>query len=331
LARSSTQCYKIPNIEDAHMKIRPVLKGFLTFIPGMQRVLPKRGTGGTNSAHYSYELWLKHLTMLWENGMRSIPNTIAELGPGDSLGVGLAAMLSGVNNYYSLDVVGYLNNNFNLKIFEELVTLFKTRAGRPTKGWPDYDSYLDKKLFPSHILTDELLNTSLSEERIALIRNVLVNPGAQNKEVIIKYMVPWSDDRVIDKETVDLILSHSVLEHVVDLESTYQAFYLWLKPGGMMSHQIDFTSHGLSEKWNGYRAYSELLWKITVGRRPFLINRQPCSTHINLLKKNEFNVICHLKRYKPDGIQRSHLSSYWKNISDDDLTCSGSFVQAQKQ
>ena len=312
------------------MKISTTVKGLLTFVPGIQRVLPNRGTGGTNSAYYCYGVWLKHLTLLWENGMRSIPNTLAELGPGDSLGIGLAAMLCGSKTYYSLDVVEYSNVEMNLKIFDELVELFKSRAGRPTKGWPDFDRYLDNNLFPSHILNDKLLRESLSGKRIKAIRNAIENPAHQTSEVTIKYMVPWSDDKIIENDTVDLILSHSVLEHVVDLGKTYRALYSWLKPKGMMSHQIDFQSHGVSEKWNGYRAYSEFLWKIMVGRRPWLINRQPHSVHIDNLKRNSFIVVCELTNHRKDGIQRSDLSNFWKNITDDDLTCSGAFISAVK-
>ncbi len=312
------------------MKLRPLVKGLLTFIPGVQGLLPSRGTGGTDSAHYSYGVWLKHLTLLWENGLRSIPSTLAELGPGDSLGIGLAAMLCGVNRYFALDVVRHSSSEANLRILEELVALFESRAERPTKGWPDFDEYLDDKLFPSHILHDELLKASLSRKRIEAIRNALEYPERRTDEITIKYMVPWSDDNVIAKDSVDVILSHSVLEHVVDIEKTYRVLYSWLKPNGMMSHQIDFESHGLSETWNGYRAYSELMWKLMMGKRPFLINRQPHSAHMELMAKNGFHVICDLTAHRTDGIQRSDLSDHWKNITDDDLTCSGAFIQAKK-
>lgn len=313
------------------MNVKPIVKGFLTFIPGVRGILPKRGTGGTNSAAYCYEVWLKHLTLLWENGMRSMPNTIAELGPGDSIGVGIAAMLSGINNYCALDVVEYANRDFNVSIFEEIVALFKMRAARPALGWPDYDVYLDKGLFPSHILTRDVLAASLSEERIALIRDALVNPKSQNNGVSIKYMAPWSDMNLIQKETINVILSHSTLEHVVDLKSTYQAFYLWLKQGGMMSHQIDFSSHGLSKKWNGHWACSEPLWKIILGKRSYLINRQPCSVHIELARNNGFEIICCLKNHRPDGIPRSQLAVGWRTVTDDDLTCSEVFIQARRK
>jgi len=296
----------------------------------MQRVLPERRTGGTDSAYYCYGVWLKHLTLLWENGMRSIPNTLAELGPGDSLGIGLAAMLCGVNNYFALDVVRHSSSEINTKIFDELVALFESRAERPTKGWPDFDKYLDDNLFPGHILDDELLKASLSEKRIEAIRDTLEYPEQRTNEITIKYMVPWSEDNVIAKDSVDVILSHSVLEYVVGIEKTYQSLYSWLKPNGMMSHQIDFQSDGLSKTWNGYRAYSELLWKLMMGKRPFIINRQPHSAHIDLMVKNGFHVICDLTTHRIDGIQRSDLSDYWKNITDDDLTCSGAFIQAKK-
>jgi hypothetical protein len=104
--------------------------------------------------------------------MQTIPNTIAELGPGDSLGVGLAAMLSGVNDYYSLDIVRYSNTTHNIKVFDELVELFKTRAARPPRGWPDYDMYLDQRLFPSIILTKEKLEASLLYEMLLSIKRL---------------------------------------------------------------------------------------------------------------------------------------------------------------
>jgi hypothetical protein len=203
-------------------------------------------------------------------------------------------------------------------------------APRPTKGWPDYDPYLDENLFPGHILTADVLAKSLTEERIDLIRQALLRPGTQDRGLSIKYMVPWSDESVIQKDSVDVILSHVTLEHVVDVKSTYHACASWLKRGGIMSHDIDFTSHGLSKEWNGHWACSELLWKTIVGKRPFLINRQPCSVHEELMRSNGFEIICNLKHCRTDGIKRPQLAAAWRNISDEDLTCSEVFIQARK-
>jgi hypothetical protein len=143
-------------------------------------------------------------------------------------------------------------------------------------------------------------------------------------------MVPWVDESIIKKESIDVILSHSVLEHVADLETSYRALYSWLRSGGMMSHQIDFGAHGVTSTWNGYWSCSPAVWRIIVGRRPFLINRQPCSVHTLLIQRQGFEIICHLKNYRSDGIARSKLSPAWRNLSDDDLTCAGTFIQARK-
>ncbi|MCX5752849.1 MAG: methyltransferase domain-containing protein [Candidatus Krumholzibacteria bacterium] len=283
------------------MVIKPVVKGLLTFIPGVSRILPKGRTGGTNRASYCLEVWLKHLALLRASGMRAIPRTLAELGPGDSIGVGLAALLSGVDRYYALDVVRFSNTVANLAIFDELAALSKAR------------------------------DPSVSDERIARIRGAIASPGSERDGVTIEYMVPWSDIRVLEPESIDVIISHAVLEHVVDLESTYRALALWLKPGGMMSHQMDFTSHRIAEKWNGYRAYPEFLWKAIVGRRTYLINRQPCSVHLDLLEKNGFEIVSTKRVVRTDGIRRSQLARRWRSISDEDLACSDLTVQARKR
>jgi len=312
------------------MLLKLIAKGLLSYVPGIQKITNKQGTGGTNQASYCYGVWLKHLTLMWANGVRVIPKTLAEIGPGDSVGVGLAAILSGVEQYYALDVVKYSNVDSNLKIFDELVSLFNTRSPRPTKGWPDYDEYLDKNLFPSHILNDKLLEVTLSADRINSIREAIINGSAKKENVEIKYMAPWTDDAIIEKSSVDMLISHSVLEHVVDLEKTYKAVSNWLRPGAITSNQIDFTDHGLAKKWNGYRQYSEIVWKIIYGNRAYLINRQPVSMHIDLLNKYGFKYICVKMNIRHDGISRKELSPYWKNISENDLNCAGVFLQAIK-
>lgn len=321
--------FVIPCAGLGRLRLVPVAKGLLTFVPGIGRVYPRRGTGGTDSASYCYEVWIKHLTLLWKSGMRSMPQTVAELGPGDSLGVGLAALLSGVRKYYALDAVRFSNPARNLAIFEQLVELFRARAPRPFRGWPDYDACLGQDLFPHHILTEELLQSSLRDERLGLIRHALTGQ-ASDDEVTIRYMSPWHDGVVIERESVDLIWSHAVLEHVADLDRAYAALRLWLKPGAVMSHQIDFASHGLTAEWNGHLACSDLTWKVIVGKRPFLINRQPCSAHLKLIESNGFKLICLLKSHRCDGVARNQLSSRWKALSEDDLTCASVFLQARK-
>jgi hypothetical protein len=185
-------------------------------------------------------------------------------------------------------------------------------------------------LFPNRILTESVLEMALAPDRIAAIRTALVDPSPDTAPITIRYAVPWNEIRVIRQATVDLILSHSVLEHVVNLEDTYRACALWLKPGGWMSHQIDFTSHHLAKEWNDHWTYPDWMWKIIVGKRPFLINRQPCSHHLQLLRASGFDIVCHLKKTGANGIKRSQLALDWRGLSEDDFACAGAFIQARK-
>jgi hypothetical protein len=311
------------------MRLAPVARGLLTYFPALNDLIPSKSVGHTDSASYCYRVWMRHLTLLRAHGLQTIPDTVAELGPGESLGVGLCALLSGANHYVGLDVVAYSNPERNQRILKELVPMFRDRAPYDDKGWPDVSSYLDERLFPSHILTDEALQRSLQPGRIEAIRQAVTTPRMGNG-ITAEYKAPWSDPGVIKEGAVDLIISHSVLEHVVDLPGTYEALYQWLRPGGWMSHQIDLKSHGLTRRWNGFRTCSDRMWRVAVGRRPYMINRQPASVHLKLMQDAGFRLVTQQQFSRKDGIRRDELAPRWADISEDDLNCSGVYVIATK-
>lgn len=312
------------------MKARTVVKGFLTFIPGSRYILPKHPTSGTSSAAVCYSIWIKHLVMLGGCGMRHMPHTVAELGPGGSLGVGIAALLCGSNRYHALDVTRRARTELNLAILDELTGLFRRRAACPVSGWLQFDRYLDDDAFPGSILTDERLAESLAPDRLKAIRRAVEQPGVPADGITIEYFVPWSDESVVRPDSVDLTLSHSVLEHVSDVEGTWRALTRWCKPGGLMSHWIDFTSHGMAKEWNGHRACGELVWRIAMGRQQYLINREPYSVHRRLALDNDLELLCQERGYRTDGVSRERLARRWSQLSDDDLNCEGALVIARK-
>jgi hypothetical protein len=259
--------------------------------------------------------------MAQQHGLATQPQVIAELGPGDSLGIGLAALLSGAANYYALDIVDYANTEANLVMFHELVKLFQRKEPIPDEQeFPALRPLLESYEFPREILTDERLAQSLSSNRIQLIAEAISGTGDSKKRPIgIRYIVPWYDDRVIRAQSVDMIFSQAVLEHVDNLTQTYQSLYRWLKVDGFMSHQIDFGCHGLAKKWNGHWAYSDLAWKIVRGKRSYLLNRYPYSVHKRLLEQCGFNIVAEVKTFDDSGLARTHLSSSFQAISDEDL------------
>lgn len=311
----------------------PVLKGLATYVPGLYG-LARHNTGGTDSARYCYSVWLRHLVNAWSVNGGRIPGAVAEIGPGDSLGIGLAALVSGARKYFAFDVLEYADNKRNLLILDELIALFRGAAEIPSETeFPNLKPPLDGYAFPSHILPPHELRRLLAPERLEAIRAALLDlnrrPGA-DAPFEIRYVVPWSDPRVIAEGTVDLIYSQAAMEHVEDAEGTYAAALKWLKPGGLMSNQVDLGSHGISKEWNGHWKYSAFMWRVIKGRRPYLLNRLPHSAHVALLKKAGFAILRDLPFKDASGITRASLAGCFSGMTDEDLTTSGFFIQAGK-
>jgi len=270
--------------------------------------------------------------MIQQADLCTWPKVIAEFGPGDSLGIGLAALLSGAEKYYALDVVEYANTEVNLDILEELIALFAKKEPIPgQQEFPLVRPLLPSYEFPHHILTDDRLRQSLSTERIQSIKGVLVKAGDSNKSAIeIRYVVPWYNSDLIKQESVDMIFSQAVLEHVDDLAQTYATLYRWLKRDGFMSHQIDFGCHGLAKNWNGHWAYSDFTWKLIKGKRPYLLNREPYSTHKRLLEQSGFKIVCEAKTSDRSGLAKEQLSSRFCQMSEEDMTTRTVHLLARK-
>lgn len=309
-----------------------------TFVPGItalplvKRKLARRslGTGGgAQSARYCYAVWLRHLLHASANHLNVDPKHIAELGPGHSLGIGLAAILSGVERYRAFDVVSHRHSERNLTVLDELITLFKARAAIPrTDEFPAVGPDLPSYDFPRHLLDDERIERNLRPERLARVREALRR--CDSPQSMIQYRAPWHTENAIERDSLDLVFSQAVLEHVDQLAQTYQAIYEWLRPNGYMSHQIDFKCHDSARQWNGHWTYSDLVWKIVRGKDTWLINREPHSTHIRLIRESGFRIVEDTRVERPSRIARSDLATRFKTITDEDLKTGDAFIQAVK-
>jgi len=314
------------------MGLKHIIGGILTYVPKVDKLMAGR-TGGTNSARYCYCIWLRHLVMAQQANLCTWPKVIAELGPGDSLGIGLAALVSGAEKYYALDVVEYADTSVNLDILEELIALFAKKEPIPgEQEFPLARPLLPSYEFPHKILTQDRLQQSLAPERIQSIKEALVKAGDSNKSAIeIHYVVPWYDSVLIKQQSLDMIFSQAVLEHVDNLAQTYATFHRWLKTDGFMSHQIDFGCHHLAKKWNGHWAYSDFTWKLVKGKRSYLLNREPYSTHKRLLEQAGFTIVCEVKTSDHSGLAKEQLRPRFRRMSEEDLTTRTVHILARKE
>ncbi len=240
------------------LRARPLAAGLLSCIPKLYDWWDnRRPTGNTASSTYAKGIWSFHRDNYARYMQGARPRTVAELGPGATLATCIAALCDGVERAVGLDVCPYAGGSSrNLQMLEEL--------------WP--------------------APTQPDPRRQALI-GAIEGLGSADRLAALQYVAPWTSAGALPHDSVDLIFSHSVLEHVDDPETAYTACFRWLRPGGLMSHKIDHSCHGITRSWNGHYAIPAWLWKVIRGGRPYLLNRLTTSDHGHLIRAAGFEIL----------------------------------------
>ncbi len=235
---------------------RSIASGMLSHVPGLFRWWDgQRPMGNTASAAYCRGIWQFHLAHSRRVTDGKLPTVVAELGPGATLGACIAALLDGVQDAVALDAAQYAARDANLRVLEDLAA--------------------------SHPEPVDLV----------ALRVAVAAAGEATRETRLRYCAPWSDPAVCAANSVDFIFSHSVLEHVDDPAAAYAACYRWLRPGGLMSHKIDHSSHAITRSWNGHYAIPAGLWRVIFGRKPYLLNRWAPRQHLAAMEQAGFQIM----------------------------------------
>jgi len=306
------------------MRWKPLAIGAASFVPGLLRLARGRdATRGSDDPRYCYSVWLRHLVQIAESTGRNEFETVAELGPGDSLGCLLMALLCGSRRALALDVVRYAPTARNLHLLDSLVTLLRARADVPGDDeFPQIHPKLEQWRFPRRWLDDKRLGDALDPERIASIRKAVVGrPNAHRIEV--DYRVPWQGR--LEPESVDLVFSQACLEHVEPVEAAWDAMARGLRPGGVVSHQIDFKSHRVTPEWDGHRAYPDWAWRIVRGGRPYLLNRAPLSAQLAWAERH-FELTRLRCVLRDPELEPRALARRFRGLDERDRRCAGAFV-----
>jgi SAM-dependent methyltransferase len=313
----------------------PIITKFYPFIRGVSSyILPnsifnKPGSGGTFSSEYCYSVWLRHLIHLKKAGLiKSIQDirNIAEIGPGDSLGIGLSAIYSGAENYYAFDVIKHTNEQKNRKINDDLVQYFINQLPVPhnSNALRNTKPVLADYSFPLDILNRD--EAYYSQKHRLISENLNNLSEASN----IHYIVPWMSKRHSHVSNIDLIFSQAVMEHVDDIEFAYAEMYNWLKPGGIISHQIDFKAHEMSDYWDGHFFIGSKLWKILAHGRKYPMNRLPLSVHLSVLKKLGFKIVNVVPFEQHSNFPNKNFKVPGVTAQQSDYYTSSALIQAYK-
>ena len=316
-------------------RLRLVLGGLKSFLP-----LPERaytGTGGTDEARYCYTVWLRHLSSLQRVGVTLPFDRVVELGPGDSIGVGLAALLTGADHYVGLDALPHANVSRSLEILEGLISLFNRRSRLPGDDvFPGVYPKLDSYEYPAVLLSDSTMRSGSSTERLTAIREAVATMNTTtDQDAIVRYSGSWHSSSVVASGSADLVVGQGVLQdmddqHADDLLSRgFATMRDWLRPGGTMTHQIELACPGM-EHWNGHWAMSPLEWRLVRGRRPYFKNGAPMSRYLKLAADAGFEVLMVQPVRDDSGLQRNGVATRYKRLPDEDYRTRAMYMIAKR-
>ena len=312
------------------MSLKHFLSGILSLYPALFKKLSTTEIG-PRDADYYYSVWMRHLVRSTEVNNGRIPKSALEMGSGASLGSCYSALLSGVETVYAYDVVPFIQIDREIKIFRELVELFRNRSTIPgSKTYTKLKPTLDNYNFPE-LLTNDAMANNLEVARIEAIeeeiRNIY-NESYQKK--YINYTAPFDLTVIRLKDEIDFVFSQAVLEYPENIDDYYNLFYTALKKSGLLSAQIDYKSHANADVWYGDLCYSDMEWKIIKGKKKQITNRKTHSMQLEALTKAKFKLIS--EQLFHDGVKapREKLHSRFKNIPEQDLSTTGAFIIGKK-
>ena len=169
----------------------------------------------------------------------------------------------------------------------------------------------------------------LSKERIQKIEYSIINQNKDDSQIFY-----YNDEDIyknkVKKNSIDLIFSQATMEHIDDIANQYKLMEYLLNSGGLISHSIDFRSHGYASSWDKHWEYSDLYWKLLRGKRPYLINRLPLSKHLELIEMNNFNIIDNQIIEEESNIKNWSLNKNFIDFKDYDFTASVSYILGKK-
>jgi hypothetical protein len=307
------------------MRLRPFLGGLKSALP-----LPAdfTGTGGTTNSRYCYSVWLRHLSLLSAHGLPTRFESVVELGPGDSLGAGLAALLTTASRYTALDVLEHADPRRNIRVLDELGPLVSTRAEIPDESeFPSLYPRLSDYRFPTAAVGEARLSADL----LTMLRSTLAAKRLADGSPI-RYVCPWSDPNVVAPESADYIFSQAVLQDIdeVQLAALCRAAFRWLRPGGVMTHQVNLSSPESREHWNEHWTYPAWAWRIVRGRRPYFLNRLPFSRYVEILRDGGFEVVAALPVTDERSVPVARLAAPFRSLAPEDLRTSAVFLIARR-
>ena len=229
------------------------------------------------------EKFTKHYNLAFPDNK---PNKFVclELGPGDSIATGIIANAFGATKTYLIDVGNFAIQDIN------------------------YYKEFSKELIENDIQTPDISSINSFEELLSRFNIIYLKRGLQ------------SFAQIADS-SVDMIFSHSAIEHVrlKELPDIVAEMSRVISSDGVMSHNIDLMDH-LNYSLNNLR-FSEKRWESDFfAKSGFYTNRLRYSQIIKYFENNDFVIT-----YQDNGkwldypIDLKKINNEFAHLSGEDL------------
>jgi SAM-dependent methyltransferase len=182
-------------------------------------VADKRGMGSTHR-HFDLEGSVDYIDIVYEDyrkwgGLDAAAiegASVLEVGPGDSFGVALRFLADGAARVVAIDrFVTFRDSEQQRRIYR----LMRERLGAEQR----------ERL--AEVLSED--GTLAPGERLRVIEGVPIEAAPAS----------------LGTAAFDLIVSRAVMEHVLDLDSAFDAMDSLLRRGGRMAHEVDLRDHDI--------------------------------------------------------------------------------------
>ena len=240
---------------------------------------------GASDANIEAERILYDAAIAWHRDYGGGPLAAAlELGPGDSAGSALFFAAAGASRTWLIDVGDFATRD--MVVYRRIADLIERRTpGRLTHiSWTDRDS-------------------------------LLASLGAC---YLTRGMQAFGD---VPSDSVDLVFSKSVLEHVrrAEFAGLLAETFRVLRPGGIAHHRIDLMDH-LGGALNNLRFRHDFWESQFVVNSGFYSNRLRHSEIVAAMRAAGFELaVTHVRRWPAPTLPRSKLAAPFRTFSDDEL------------
>lgn len=133
----------------------------------------------------------------------------------------------------------------------------------------------------------------------------------------------------VESDSVDLITSFGVLEHIRDSDAAFREMKRILKSGGYMYHFISLGDHYNFKDPLVFLKYSDYIWNCITKEGYSFTNRLRIDDYMEILDKNQFSIIdCRNKLCAVEKLRK--VNKKFQNKSSEVLRTTHSYILARK-